>query len=350
MTENKPQTSGQIHPQSDTEVLLRRVLRIAPEPCQTFGDSLVHRLLTESPRDYLDYLRSELAAIASGSSQIELPPKQVFTDPGPPADFRVMPCVVRRGTAARKIVKIVGTNISQQIVPDQITVGKAFALHPRENFVTHIFDACLLSSARTGACAALAVELLAGCRTRVNIVGAGRVGYYTAFYTGLLPGVGRICLSDAVAERAVQTAALLAQQLPQIAISARPFEQMEDCDVLALATTSSRPFCRPPGLGARLVVSLGADMDAQHELDPAWAAAAEIFVDGKDCLRFGDLHAWLQAGLVGPSAVTELMDLLRRPVPPQGSMPRVFVSTGSALFDNLTIGYLLNREQDGSKG
>jgi len=86
----------------------------------------------------------------------------LFSDPGDAGDFRVMPCVVRRGGRVRKTIKVVGTNLAQQVVPGQITVGKALALHPVENFVTDLFEACLLSSARTGACAALALDLLAG--------------------------------------------------------------------------------------------------------------------------------------------------------------------------------------------
>ncbi len=328
----------------DSSLLLEEVLRIAPEPCKTYSDFQVHRILTDHPRDYLNYLRAELAAIAAGTARLELPPKQVFTDSNDQGDFRVMPCIVRRAGCARKTVKIVGTNLAQTVVPGQITVGKAFALHAEENFVTHIFDACLLSSARTGACAALAMELLAPCRRSVAVWGAGRVGYYAAFYAASLKGVDRVSLADSIPGRAGQASRLLSRQVPGVEFSAQALEETGTCDVLVLATTSAKPICSPPGPGAGLIVSLGADMDTQHELDPAWAGIADIFVDGEDCLRFGDLAAWLERGLIEQSAPVPMLSLLRHPPASGPGRTRLFVSTGSALLDNLTIGYILDSE------
>jgi ornithine cyclodeaminase/alanine dehydrogenase-like protein (mu-crystallin family) len=114
--------------------------------------------------------------------------------------------------------------------------------------------------------------------------------------------------------------------------------------VVVLATTSEAPVASPPGWGANLVVSLGADVDSQSELDPAWARAADIYCDTLDTLRFGDLRAWIESGIVDPAGVTDLLQVYRRP-PPASERQRVFVSTGSALFDNLTARYLL----DGSR-
>jgi ornithine cyclodeaminase/alanine dehydrogenase-like protein (mu-crystallin family) len=109
-----------------------------------------------NPEDYYEYAKNTLLCIAAGKLSIELPPKQLFCDEDPASDFRIMPCIIKGKTNTRKTVKIVGTNIRQQLAPDQITVGKAFNMHPQENFISHIFDACILSSARTGICATLA--------------------------------------------------------------------------------------------------------------------------------------------------------------------------------------------------
>ena len=90
-------------------------------------------------------------------------------------------------------------------------------------------------------------------------------------------------------------------------------------------------------------MSLGADTDFQSELDPAWASVADIFVDTMDSARFGDLGAWLKAGLICEDRLVDLFGVISKGVERKGRQ-RVFVSTGSALFDNLTIGYLLERE------
>jgi ornithine cyclodeaminase/alanine dehydrogenase-like protein (mu-crystallin family) len=322
--------------------LQQKVLRIGQEPYAYFDERQVHRLLTENPAEYYRFMRDELADIAAGRAQLELPPKQVFSDSDSASDFRVMPCVVRRPGSARKTVKLVGTNTWQQLVPDQITVGKAFVLHPQENFVSHVFEACLLSSARTGLCAAIAIDVLSRSRENMAFVGAGRVGYYAAFYAATLGGGGEISFFDKDYERARQTAALLTQQIPSVSFTAiREIQQASDADVLVLATTSTEPICHPHGTNANLIVSLGADTDYQRELDPAWAKVADIFVDTLDCARFGDLNSWQDDGLIDTAKLVDLFQLLRAGEPCDTNRPRVFVSTGSALFDNLTIGYLL---------
>jgi len=324
--------------------LQKKVLRNSQEPYVYLDELQVHRLLTDNPLEYYRFMRDELADIAAGRAELELPPKQVFSDPGCSSDFRVMPCIVRRPGSTRKTVKLVGTNTLQQLVPDQITVGKAFVLHPEENFVSHIFEACLLSSARTGLCAALAVDLLSRGRKNIAVAGAGRVGYYAAFYAAQLGGVEEISIFDNDYDRALQTRALLTQQIPAVRFSApREYQQSSGADVLVLATTSTEPISSPHGSNANLTISLGADTDYQRELDSTWAKVADIFVDTQDCTRFGDLNSWRKAGLIDTASLVDLFQLLRDGASDDSARRRVFVSTGSALFDNLTIGYLLSK-------
>lgn len=331
----------------DTGDLFQKVLRTAPEPYEYFSEEQVHSLLTDRPLEYYRFVKQELTDIAEGRLRLELPAKQVFSDPDCGSDFRVMPCVVRGEGMARKTVKMVGTNTLQNIIPDQVTVGKAFAFHPKENFVSHIFEACLLSSARTGICSTIALELLSTARGKITIYGAGRVGYYAAFYGAALGGVSEISIVDIDHERAVQSAALLRLQLPSVRVAAKTKEEALDTDVLILATTSTTPICSPPGLGANLIISLGADTDHQAELSSEWAVGADIFVDTEDCVRFGDIRAWKKAGLISSAQkMPGLLDLLGTGKVPvkADKRQRLFVSTGSALFDNLTIGYLLSRK------
>jgi len=321
--------------------LLASVLRITPEPYRHLDDMQIHRLLTRDPQRYMGYIRAQLDDIANGHASLDLRPKQVFSDPEGAGDFRVMPCVVRNGTDVRKTVKLVGTNVAQSLIPDQITVGKAFALHPAEDFVTHIFDACLLSSARTGVCAALALDWLSDRRGRIAIVGAGRVGYYAAFYAASLGGVDEISLSDTDTARASRTAELLGNQFPATHFRAHVIGETRDCDALILATTSVVPICSPGNCNAPVIISLGADSECQHELDQSWAEVADIYVDTLDSANFGDLLAWHEAGLIALEKVTDMLGILRNGVSRHGDNTRIFISTGSALFDNLTIGYLI---------
>ena len=321
---------------------LPEFLRVGVEPYRCLSDADVHALLTADPAGYIAFSRDVMMAVADGRAQTVLPAKQVFGDPTTGGDFRVMPCELRQGAAMTKTVKLVGTNTIQRQVPDQITVGKLFVLDPRENFVSWMIDACVLSSARTGMCTALAISALAPRRRSLMVVGSGRVGYYSALYAVAACGVAQVTFCDRVPERARAAADALAVAFPAAQVDARPVGAMRHADIVALATTSAAPVASPPGWGAGLVVSLGADTDAQSELDPSWTECADLFCDTPDSLRFGDLLSWNRSGRITGSAVRDLLDVMRAP-PTDSGRTRVFVSTGSALFDNVTARYLLER-------
>lgn len=327
-------------PASDPDQLEQRVLRSALEPSAVITDTEVHRALTLDPAGYFRFIYDSLCAIAAGELEVEMPPKQLFSDPGALSDFRVMPCVTRSADRTTKTVKLVGTNIAQHTIPDQITVGKALVIDPVENYVTHIVDACLLSSARTGLCAALAIQLLAVRRDRLVVIGSGRVGYYAAFYAAKVCGIRQIEFTDSDPARASAAATALNARIPGIC-RASSKDKLESPDIVVIATTSHQPVCSPPAWGASLVVSLGADIDHQSELDATWAGAAAIYADTPDSMRFGDLKKWLTLGLLQPESVTDLVTLLKKKKPNKAGGCRLFVSTGSALFDNLTLAYLL---------
>ncbi len=321
----------------------RGTFRVSPEPFRYFTESQVHALLVAEPADYVRSLRSAVRSIARGKSRLVLPPKQLFPDARNRGDFRVMPCEVRRGRSITKTVKVIGTNTLQRTVPDQITVGKLLVLDPRENFISAIMEACLLSSARTGACAALAIDALARSRNEMVVIGGGRVGTYAALYAIAAADVKRVVFCDVVAQRARQAASWVAGRFPGIRCEARVLAGIESADVVVLATTSTRPIGRIAGWGANLVVSLGADTDTQSELDTAWPKRADLYCDTFDSLRFGDLRAWIEAGLTKRAAISDLLDIYRSP-PAATRRPRAFISTGSALFDNVTARYLLETE------
>ena len=169
-------------------------------------------------------------------------------------------------------------------------MGKALCIDATENHITHIIGACLLSSARTGACAAIALKRLALSRRRVLVVGAGRVGSYAAFYISALPGVEEITFVDLLDDRAKAAAAVATNTFKSAAV----FRTHEagapiDADAVIVATTARTPIVGPAETQARLVVSVGADAPIQHELSREWPAVADVYVDTLD-----GLHALLQ--------------------------------------------------------
>jgi len=330
---------------SDDRELLTNLLRISTEPCTYIDNEQVHGYIAGNPVEYFQYVKTCLEDLAEGKASLEMAPKQIFTDHGHGGDFRVMPCVIRRNGTVSKTVKIVGTNIQQSVVPDQITVGKAFAIHPQDNFISHEFDGCLLSSARTGICAAIAIDLLAGSISRLTIIGAGRVGYYSAFYACSIANIQEVNICDIQKDRAINMANLLGRRFPGIRFNDIGSINKVNSDAIILATTSKETICSPDDLSASLVISLGADTDDQHELSEKWVNEADIFVDTLDSARFGDLNLWQQSGLISLDELVDLFSLLQDTGSEQ-KRRRVFVSTGSAIFDNITISYILSKLPD----
>lgn len=322
------------------------VLRVHPEPFRYVDEATIHEILTAAPGRYVSFLEERLKRAASGAMALDLPPKSIFPDGPRLGDFRVMTCVTRDDQEVVKVVKVVGTNLAGTVVPDQVTVGKAFRLHPEDNYITHIFEACLLSSARTGACAAIAMRKLAPVRARVLVIGAGRVAFYAGLYASVLGGVEELLLYDVDPERAAAAACLLSNHVDR-GIRCRKVERGEisATDVAIFATTSVVPLCAPQDLEATLVVSLGADTEEQRELDSSWSKVADVYVDSYDALRVGDLRAWVAEGAIAETDVVDLLNLLRRGPAPSSDRVPVFIATGSALFDNLTIAYLLQEQK-----
>ena len=185
-------------------------------PCRHWDEATVHRRLTADPAGYLAFARDCLADLAAGRAHVQMPPKLVLDDPLDDlgddrggGDFRLMPCVRRGPRGVLKTVKIIGTNRAQRLLPGQITVGELLVLDAAEQCVIDRFEACLLSSARTGLVAALALAALAPQARRIAIVGAGRVGYYAAIYCAAALPLTRIELVDTDAARAEDTAQAL---------------------------------------------------------------------------------------------------------------------------------------------
>ncbi len=310
-------------------------------PCRHWDEATVHRRLCADPVGYLAFAADYLADLTSGRAQLQMPAKQVLDDPDG-GDFRLMPCVLRGPRGTLKTVKIIGTNRRQTLLPGQITVGELLVLDAAEQFVRERFDACLLSSARTGLVAALALGRLAPRARRIAVIGAGRVGFYTALYCAALGTIEHIDIADRDHARARDVAQVLARH----GFSCRAVPAADPgCDAWLLATTSEAPFCEPPPAAPAVVVSLGADAAGQRELADAWAGRARLWVDSADAVNYGDLLAWRRLGLIDDAPPPDLLTLLADP--PASAVvaeQRLFISTGCALYDNLTAAYLLAGE------
>ena len=121
------------------------------------------------------------------------------------------------------------------------------------------------------------MESLSNKGSSLTIVGAGRVGYYTAYYALALALSNEVVISDTDIGCAQKTAHVLHEKYPDINIYSSNYSSLKNTDVLALATTSTSAIYHSGDFDAGLIISLGADIDYQHELAPGLATTSRIF-------------------------------------------------------------------------
>ena len=310
-----------------------KYLNIINEPYKRIRDIDVHNIIDKNYDAYLEFIENKLRDIAYGKVDIIMPPKTVFDDNGNGGDFRMMPCIFKNNDNNNNInkvvksVKIVGTNVTNKVIKDQICVGKAFLIHPEDNFITHIFDACILSAVRTAACAIIASKLLKPDANSILIVGSGRIGYYSCLFARHI-GIKDIYVNDINMEKAYELGKFL---------KVNASDKIINTDVLLIATTS-RTVVFNEETDHGLVISLGADIDYQTELGSS-VSKRKIVVDVLDSTKFGDLKKWIEKDMINKKDIIEIFDIIRSQKNEKNNNI-LFVSTGTALFDNITMEFI----------
>jgi ornithine cyclodeaminase/alanine dehydrogenase-like protein (mu-crystallin family) len=282
-------------------------------------------------------------AWAGAEDIVSFPEKQVFTEPGLRGDWRSMPCTIRnyRGLVTTAI-KVIGTNEEERVVRDKIEVGKALLLHPTDNYVQAIFDVCAFSAFRTAAISVLACK---HCGARAGepagIVGAGRVGFYTAVILAEWLGARTLLVNETDGGRCAQFQAALAARAG-LEIRAVALDELARAShAIFLCTTSAAPLLDARRAGAAAFISsVGADADNLSELEPDILAGRILVSDSRQNIAFGDMRRWAAAGLLDRESIRELRTVVGRDWrPPQ---PVVFISTGVAVQDALVCQFLFD--------
>lgn len=330
-----------------------RVLRLSNEPCVHYPEQTVHAALMDGVCSFMDALERFYLAWSEDDSAVRQPQKQLFERPGIRGDWRVMPCAIDRGWTAADgagtcidAVKVIGTNEEERVVADKISVGKALLLHPTDHFVEAIFDVAALSSFRTAAISLLAYKYCGSRRDHVaGIVGAGRVGFYTAVILSEWLGVEQLVIHDIDARRSCD---FLAAVTPWFGDQARVADLdcvRRDSQALFLATTAQQPLVDGRlERHAPFIASVGADADNLSELAADVLDGRMLVSESLQNIAFGDLRRWHEAGLIRPADIVLLPDLLAatargRPA----ARPAVFISTGAAVQDALVCRFLHDR-------
>lgn len=192
-----------------------------------------------------------------------------------------------------------------------VVVGDAATGFP----VALLLDNGWLTDLRTGAAGAVAARYLAVPEPwKVAVIGAGVQARLQLRCLAAVRKVGEVVVWSRSAERA-EACAREASQQP--GVHARAVESVEaavrDAELVYTVTPSREPLVRPDWIApGALVLAVGSDGPEKQELEVGVLAAADRVVADHvgQCLRLGELHHAVDAGVVDPAAVVELGDVV----------------------------------------
>ena len=201
-------------------------------------------------------------------------------------------------------------------------------------------DAAELTTARTAATTALAVEELAPLSARrLAIIGSGKVAQAHLHYIKQLRDWQHISLfSPSLAHASAEAIAHLKNQDPRVVIADSCEAAVDDADVILLCTSSAGPVLDPARLSKpALITSISTNAPRAHEVPPHSLNAMQVFCDYRqttpgaagDMLIAAEQHGWDPRAIVG-----DLPELLSEWVqPPTYDRHVFFRSIGLGLED-----------------
>ncbi len=319
----------------------QKLLRLQDEPCKHFTEKQIHAALMKHTKLYMNQLERLYLLYKSKKSIVDYPRKNVFTTPGLKGDFRVMPCVIGGfDRSPIKAVKVIGTNEEQRTVKDKISVGKALLLHPKDNYVEGIFDVCAFSSFRTAAISVLALKHLTFEKNMsVGLIGAGRIGYYTANLLYDWLGIKNFYVTD-INKNRMKLFKQAFRNKKGCHIQTMNFnETCRSAQALFLATDSRKALVNAHNTQTvQFISSVGADAENLSELHKNTIKGSRLVTDSLDNIYFGDMNRWRKAGALKKNIVEELRPLIGKKK--KNNKKIIFISTGTAVQDAFSCRFL----------
>ena len=184
-------------------------------------------------------------------------------------------------------------------------------------------DAAELTTARTAATTALAVDALAPLAARrLAIIGSGKVAQAHLHYAKDFRDWQNISVySPSLAKAPAETIEQLKSLDPRVVIAKSCDEAVEDADVILLCTSSAGPVLDPTRLSKpALITSISTNAPRAHEVPPQSLNGMQVFCDYRqttpgsagEMLIAAEQHGWDPRAVVGD--LPELLsDHVQRP-------------------------------------
>jgi alanine dehydrogenase len=270
----------------------------------------------------IETIARALAAFSEG--RVRQPVRSVMTAGLPGAFFASMPAVLEDGPAmGAKLVTVYPQNAGTALSTHQAVI---VLLDATTGAVQAFLDGRYITEARTAASTAIAVRALARPDARtLAIIGSGVQAASHLESLAIVRSFSDIrCWSP--------TAANLHRFVdahPQVRPAASAAEAVCDADVVLAVTASTTPVIQSEWIkpGA-CVISVGACVPKQRELDPKLIARGRIFVDSRAAAlkESGDIVIAIAEGHIGSDPiVTEIGDVIAGRAPGRTSDDEVTI-------------------------
>ncbi|WHS59326.1 ornithine cyclodeaminase family protein [Pseudomonas sp. G2-4] len=171
-------------------------------------------------------------------------------------------------------------------------------------------DAAELTTARTAATTAVAVDALAPLHTRrLAVIGSGAVARaHVQYVKGLRDWQGISLYSPSLKGKTAQELASITDLDPRLQIAASLEAALQDADVVMLCTSSAKAVLDPQTLGKpALITSISTNAPRAHEVPPQSLNDMDVFCDYRqttpgsagEMLIAGEQHGWQASSIVG---------------------------------------------------
>lgn len=200
-------------------------------------------------------------------------------------------------------------------------------------------DSGRLTTERTAATTALAVELLAQNKAaKLAIIGAGAVAQAHYRHVAELRGWSSVRVYSPGLGGDADKQASWRDLNANVEFSTSAEEAVSNADVVMLCTSSGTPVVDCEAFGAdTLVTSISTNVARAHEIDPAWLSSAQVYCDYRvstpssagEMVLAAENHGWDASNIRG-----DLAELCNDTAPkPESGKPCFFRSIGLGLED-----------------
>ena len=261
-------------------------------------------------RELIESMESAMAAFSAGHAN--QPVRAVIGIPG--GFFGSMPALLNAAPAlGAKLVTVCGGNAARGLPTHLATI---LLLDPDTGEPLAILDGRFITESRTAAASAVAVRYLA--RQDASTLAILGSGVQARSHIEALPLVRKFSEIRAWSPTAENLRRLVAESAGHpVRPAASASEAVEGADVIVLATSSPAPVIENRSVkSGACVISVGACVPAQREMDPALLARARLFVDTRAAAlqESGDIVQGIREGRFPPShIIAELGEVVANP-------------------------------------